>query len=334
MRVSEIAEESARQLTYSEAIAEGLSEEMERNERIYLIGEDIKYYGIGRVVPKLLDRFDATRFIEAPISEGVIVGSSIGTAMMGFRPVAEIIFSDFSALVLDLVHNYASKVSYFHLGKASCPMVIRMMCGGGGGKGFGPQHSQSLEAWFCHTPGLKVCMPATPYDAKGLVKSAIRDDNPVVCFEHRMLYDMKGPVPEGDYTIPLGEADIKRKGKDVSIIATSAMVREALAAAAELEKGGVDAEVVDPRSLVPLDRETIVRSVRKTGRAVVAHEACVSGGIGGEIAAILAADAFYDLKAPVRRVGAPDIPVPATPELEARYLPARRHIFETVRQIL
>jgi pyruvate dehydrogenase E1 component beta subunit len=323
-----------RQLTYSEAIAEGLSEEMERDKNIYLIGQDIKTYGIGRVAPKLLGKFDPTRFIEAPVSEGIIVGSSIGAAMMGFRPVAEVIFSDFSALVLDLIHNYASKVCYFHLGRATCPMVIRLMCGGGGGKGFGPQHSQSLEAWFCHTPGLKVCMPSTPEDAKGLIKSALRDDNPVIFYEHRRLYGLKGSVPEGELTIPLGEADIKREGEDVTIIATSAMVHEALEAAEELEREGIDAEVVDPRTLMPLDREALLKSVRKTGRAVVVHEACLSGGIGGEIAAILAADAFDDLRSPVRRIGAPDIPIPANPWLEARYFPDRNRIVEAVRGLL
>lgn len=323
-----------RRLTYSEAIAEGLSEEMARDEGIYMIGQDIRYYGIGRVAPKLVERFDPDRFIEAPISEGAIVGSAIGAAMMGLRPVAEVIFSDFSALALDLIHNYASKVSYFHLGKAACPLVLRMMCGGGGRRGYGPQHSQSLESWFCHTPGLKVCMPSTPCDAKGMIKSAILDGNPVVCFEHRMLYPVEGPVPEAEYRIPLGEAEIKREGRDVTIVATSFMVQEALAAAEELEQTGVEAEVVDPRTLVPLDRKTLVDSVRKTGRAVIAHEACVTGGVGGEIAAVLADEAFAFLKAPVKRIGAPDIPIPAAPNLEACYFPNRRHIVDTVRGLL
>jgi len=323
-----------KQITYSEAIAEGLAEEMALDFNIFIIGQDIKYCGIGRVVPKLFQRFDQDRFIEAPIAEGIIIGTSIGAAMMGFRPVAEIIFSDFSALILELIHNYASKVHYSHVGKTSCPIVIRMMCGGGGGKGYGPQHSQSLEAWFCHTPGLRVCIPSTPYDAKGLIKSAVRDNNPVIFYEHRCLYDLKGPIPEESYTIPLGKADVKRKGKDITVIATSAMVLEALAAAVELEKQRIDVEVVDPRTLVPLDKKTLVDSVKKTGRVVIAHEACRTGGVGGEIASVLADEAFPYLKAPIKRIGAPDIPIPSNPELEALYFPNRRDIISKIRELL
>jgi pyruvate/2-oxoglutarate/acetoin dehydrogenase E1 component len=286
------------------------------------------------VVPELLHKFDPGRFIESPIAEGIIIGTSIGAAMMGFRPVAEIIFSDFSSLILDLIHNYASKVHYFHSGNSICPLVIRMMCGGGGGKGHGPQHSQSLEAWFCHTPGLRVCIPSTPYDAKGLIKSAVRDNNPVIFYEHRCLYDLEGSIPEESYTIPLGNADVKRKGKDITVIATSAMVNEALAAASELERQGIDIEVVDPRTLVPLDKKTLVESVKKTGRVIVAHEACLTGGVGGEIAALLAEEAFPYLKAPVKRVGAPDIPIPSNPELEASYFPSRRDIISKIREFL
>jgi len=323
-----------RQITYSEAITEGLAEEMEIDSGIYVIGQDIKYCGIGRVVPELLHKFDPGRFIESPIAEGIIIGTSIGAAMMGFRPVAEIIFSDFSSLILDLIHNYASKVHYFHSGNSICPLVIRMMCGGGGGKGHGPQHSQSLEAWFCHTPGLRVCIPSTPYDAKGLIKSAVRDNNPVIFYEHRCLYDLEGSIPEESYTIPLGNADVKRKGKDITVIATSAMVLEALAAAVELEKQRIDVEVVDPRTLVPLDKKTLVDSVKKTGRVVIAHEACRTGGVGGEIASVLADEAFPYLKAPIKRIGAPDIPIPSNPELEALYFPNRRDIISKIRELL
>lgn len=325
-----------RELTFGEAINEALKEEMARDERVYLIGEDIRIgYGGGAfgVSKGLLAQFGPDRVIDTPISESAIAGTSVGAALWGMRPVAEIMFADFMALAMDHIANSAAKMRFAYAGGATVPVVFRMAFGAGVGAAL--HHSQSTEAWITNVPGLKVVMPSTPADAKGLLKSSIRDDNPVVFFEHKLLYSrLKGPVPEGEYLIPLGKSDVKRAGEDLTIIATGAMVQQALAAAETLEKEGVKAEVVDPRTLVPLDREGILESVKKTGKVVIVHEAPTFGGFGGEIAAMVAEEGFYSLDAPIKRVGAPFTPVPAHPLLEQFYLPNAEKIVKAAKEIL
>ena len=325
------------ELTFGEAINQALHEEMARDERVYVIGEDVRVgYGRGGVfgvTNGLFDRFGPDRVIDTPISESAIAGTSVGAALLGMRPVAEIMFSDFLPLAMDHIANSAAKMHYAYAGEATVSVVFRMAFGAGVGAAM--HHSQSPEAWIANVPGLKVVMPSTPSDAKGLMKSAIRDDNPVVFFEHKFLYSrLKGPVPEEEYLIPLGKADVKRTGEDLTIIATGAMVHQALTAADTLASEGVKAEVLDPRTLVPLDREAILNSVKKTGRVIIVHEAPVSGGIGGEIAAIIAEEAFYSLDAPIKRVGAPFTPVPASPILEKFYLPNAEKIVRAAKEIL
>ncbi len=325
-----------RELTFGEAINEALKEEMARDERVYLIGEDIRIgYGGGAfgVSKGLLAQFGPERVIDTPISESAIAGTSVGAALWGMRPVAEIMFADFLALAMDHIANSAAKMRFAYAGGATVPVVFRMAFGAGVGAAL--HHSQSTEAWITNVPGLKVVMPSTPADAKGLLKSAIRDDNPVVFFEHKFLYSrLRGPAPEGEHLIPLGKADVKRAGEDLTIIATGAMVQQALAAAETLEKEGVKAEVVDPRTLVPLDREGILESVKKTGKVVIVHEAPTFGGFGGEIAAMIAEEGFYTLDAPIKRLGAPFTPVPAHPLLEQFYLPNAEKIVKAAKEIL
>jgi pyruvate/2-oxoglutarate/acetoin dehydrogenase E1 component len=325
-----------RELTFGEAINEALKEEMARDERVYLIGEDIRIgYGGGAfgVSKGLLAQFGPERVIDTPISESAIAGTSVGAALCGMRPVAEIMFADFMALAMDHIANSAAKMRFAYAGGATVPVVFRMAFGAGVGAAL--HHSQSTEAWITNVPGLKVVMPSTPADAKGLLKSSIRDDNPVVFLEHKLLYSrLKGPVPEGEFLIPLGKSDVKRAGEDLTIIATGAMVQQALAAAEILEKEGVKAEVVDPRTLVPLDREGILESVKKTGKVVIVHEAPTFGGFGGEIAAMIAEGGFYTLDAPIKRVGAPFTPVPAHPLLEQFYLPNAEKIVKAAKEIL
>jgi pyruvate/2-oxoglutarate/acetoin dehydrogenase E1 component len=325
-----------RELTFGEAINEALKEEMARDERVYLIGEDIRIgYGGGAfgVSKGLLAQFGPDRVIDTPISESAIAGTSVGAALWGMRPVAEIMFADFLALAMDHIANSAAKMRFAYAGGATVPVVFRMAFGAGVGAAM--HHSQSTEAWITNVPGLKVVMPSTPADAKGLLKSSIRDDNPVVFLEHKLLYSrLKGPVPEGEFLIPLGKSDVKRAGEDLTIIATGAMVQQALAAAETLEKEGVKAEVVDPRTLVPLDREGILESVKKTGKVVIVHEAPTFGGFGGEIAAMIAEEGFYTLDAPIKRLGAPFTPVPAHPLLEQFYLPNAEKIVKAAKEIL
>jgi pyruvate dehydrogenase E1 component beta subunit len=325
-----------RELTFGEAINEALREEMARDERVYMIGEDIRIgYGGGAfgVSKGLLAQFGPERVIDTPISESAIAGTSVGAALWGMRPVAEIMFADFMALAMDHISNSAAKMRFAYAGGATVPAVFRMAIGAGVGAAM--HHSQSTEAWVTNVPGLKVVMPSTPADAKGLLKSSIRDDNPVVFFEHKLLYSrLKGPVPEGEHLVPLGKADVKRVGEDLTIIATGAMVQEALAAAEALEKEGVKVEVLDPRTLVPLDQEGILASVKKTGKVVIVHEAPKFGGFGGEIAAMIAEEGFYSLDAPIKRVGAPFTPVPAHPLLEQAYLPNAEKIVKAAKEIL
>ncbi len=326
-----------REITFLEAINEALHEEMARDERVFIMGEDIRIgYGQGGAfgaTKGLVAKFGPERVIDTPISESAIAGTAVGAALWGMRPIAEIMFSDFLALAMDHIANSAAKMRYAYAGEAIVPIVFRMACGAGVGAAL--HHSQSPEAWITNVPGLKVVMPSTPHDAKGLLKSAIRDDNPVVFFEHKLLYSrLKGFIPEEEYLVPLGKADIKRAGDDLTIIATGAMVHQALAAAEILAQDGVKAEVLDPRTLVPLDKATIFQSIEKTGRVVIVHEAPKTGGIGGEIAAIIAEEAFYSLDAPIKRVGAPFTPVPAHPILEKFYLPNAEKIVAAAKELL
>ncbi len=325
-----------REMTFGQAINEALREEMTRDERVYIIGEDVRVgFGGGAfgATKGLLAQFGPDRVIDTAISESAIAGTSVGAALWGMRPVAEIMFADFVALAMDHIANSAAKMRFAYAGEATVPVVFRMAIGAGVGAAL--HHSQSTEAWITNVPGLKVVMPSTPADAKGLLKSSIRDDNPVVFFEHKLLYSrLKGAVPEGEYLIPLGKAEVKRVGEDVTIIATGAMVQQAMAAAGTLEKEGVKAEVVDPRTLVPLDRQGILDSVKKTGKVVIVHEAPTIGGFGGEIAAVIVEEGFYSLDAPIKRVGAPFMPVPAHPLLEKTYLPNAEKIVTATREIL
>ena len=316
--------------TYSQAINEALEEEMLRDDKVYILGEDVGAFGgCFGVTTGLLEKFGAERVLDAPISETAIMGSAVGAAVAGLRPVPEIMFVDFVGVCLDELLNQAAKMHYMFGGKAKVPLTLRMACGAG--VGAAAQHSQSLEAFMCHIPGLKVVMPATAADAKGLLKSAIRDDNPVIYLEHKALLGVTGEVPEGEYTIPLGKADIKREGKDVTILAYSMMLHKALAAAETLALEGIEAEVIDPRTLVPFDKETLYKSIEKTGRLVIVHEAVKQGGFGGEIAAMVAEECFDFLDASIKRVAAPFAPIPFASNLEAAYIPDEAKIIEAVK---
>lgn len=318
--------------TYAQALDEALKEEMRRDKTVFLLGEDIGLQGGAFGVTRgLLKEFGPERVRNTPISELLIAGAAVGAALGGYRPIAEIMYIDFSTLAMDQIVNQAAKMRYMTGGKVKVPLVIRTQ--GGGGRGSAAQHSQSLEAWFVHIPGLKVIMPSTPYDAKGLLKTAIRDDNPVIFIEHKLLYPLKGVVPDSEYSIPLGKAEVKREGKDVTIIATSLMVHKALSAAKNLEKEGIDAEVIDPRSLVPLDKETLVNSVKKTGRAVVVHEACKRCGIGAEIASSIMEKAFDFLDGPVVRVAGANTPIPYNMTLEKLARPDGKNIVNAVKKM-
>ncbi|HSR13440.1 MAG TPA: alpha-ketoacid dehydrogenase subunit beta [Thermodesulfobacteriota bacterium] len=324
-----------REITFLEAVNEAMHEEMARDPRVYLIGEDVRVgYGRGGAFGAtngLFAKFGPERVIDAPISESAIAGTSVGAALWGMRPIAEIMFSDFLVLAMDHIANSAAKMRYAYAGEATVPVVYRMATGAGVGAAL--HHSQSPEAWIANVPGLKIVYPSTPYDAKGLLKSAVRDDNPVVFFEHKYMYSrVKGPVPEEEYLLPLGKADVKRSGDQVTIIAYGAMLHQAMAAADKLQAEGISAEVVDPRTLLPLDKETIFESVKKTGKVVIVHEAPTFGGFGGEIAAAIADEAFYSLDAPIKRVGAPFTPVPAHSILEKFYLPDADKIVKAVKE--
>jgi acetoin:2,6-dichlorophenolindophenol oxidoreductase subunit beta len=321
-----------REITYAEAIREAMSEEMRRNENILLIGEDVGVYGGAFGVSRgMIEEFGEKRIRDTPISEAVIVGCAAGAAMTGLRPIAEIMFSDFITLSMDQLINQAAKNRFQFGGQASVPMVLRTP--EGSGTGAAEQHSQSPEAWVCNAPGIKVVTPSTPYDAKGMLKSAIWDDNPVVFFEQKLLYRTKGPVPEEDYTIPIGKADIKRGGTDAVIITYGRMVGRCLEVAEEIAGEGYDIELLDLRSLYPLDREAIIESAKRTGRVLIVHEACQTGGLGGEVAAVIAdSDAFFYLDAPIKRLGGLDVPIPYNPDLEAQVVPTVDRIRERVRE--
>jgi len=323
----------SREITFAQALNEALHGEMERDERVFVMGEDVSLIGgIFQVTRGLREKFGEDRVRDTPISEATFLGAGVGAAICGARPVVEIQIFDFVALTMDQIVNQAAKFRFMLGGKPTVPLVIRGPQGGG--IRLAAQHSQSLEAWFAHVPGLVVIAPSTPYDAKGLLATAIRDDNPVVFLEHKALYAVKGPVPEATYALPLGRADVKRQGTDVTVVATQAMVSRALAAAAELDKEGVSVEVIDPRTLVPLDEATILASVAKTHRLVIAHEAVKRGGFGAEIAAVVAEKALDELDAPIVRVGARHAPMPYNDALERATIPSQQDIEAAIRQTL
>ena len=326
--------EGIRELTYAQAIREALAEEMRRDDSVFIMGEDIGVYGGAfGVTLDLVHEFGPDKVMDTPLSEAAIIGAATGAAVLGMRPVAEVQFSDFLTIGADQLVNQAAKMRYMFGGKAKVPMVVRTPLGSG--TGAAAQHSQSLETWFMHIPGLKVLAPATPYDAKGLLKSAIRDDNPVVFFEHKLLYRTKGHVPAEEYTVPIGNAAVRREGRDVTVIASSVMVLRSLAAAETLAAEGIDVEVIDLRSLRPLDTETIVNSVVETGRAVVVHEANRFAGFGGEIAAtIVESEAFDFLDAPIVRLGGKDVPIPYNPVLERAAVPQEEDIVAACRRLM
>ena len=318
---------------YSEALRDALRLEMQRDPRVLVMGEDIaEHGGAFQVTAGLLAEFGPERIRQTPISEIGIVGAGVGAALTGLRPVVELMYIDFSGLAIDQIVNQAAQNRFMFGGQARVPLVVRTQ--GGSGRGNAAQHSKSLEAWFTHVAGLKVVMPATPADAKGLLTAAIRDDDPVMFIEHKLLYRTKGPVPEGEYVVPLGKADVKREGSDLTIVTWSREVLFALEAAAKLAAEGVDAEVIDLRSLVPLDREAILASVRKTRRLLVVHEAIKRGGYGGEIAALVAEEAFDDLDAPPRRLAGVETPIPYAAHLERGVIPQVEDIVRVAKELV
>ncbi len=322
-----------REITFAEAITEALAEEMRRDRQVFVMGEDVgRFGGIYVAVPRLWKEFGDERVRDTPISENAIIGFALGAAITGMRPVAELMFCDLAALAMDQIVNQVAKIRYMFGGNIKVPLVVRTTLGGL--RSIAAQHSQSLEAWFTHVPGLKIAMPSTPYTAKGLLKAAIRDDNPVIVFEHQQLMRTKGSVPEEEYLVPFGQAEIVREGKDLTVVATSLMVHRALNAAKELEKYGIQIEVIDPRTLNPLDKGTILASVQKTGRLLIVHQGCKTSGFGAEIAAIVADEGFQDLISPVRRVASLDVPVPYNRNLENFVIPNEQRILKEVMDML
>lgn len=325
---------STRELTFAQAIREALDEEMARDERIFILGEDVGVWGgVFRTTETLFQKYGGDRVIDTPLSEEGFVGLSVGAAMTGMHPVPEIMFGDFITLVMDQIVNQAAKMRYMTGGQVQVPITIRATMGGG--RSSGAQHSQSWHAWFAHVPGLKVVLPSTPYDAKGLLKTALREPNPVLFFEDKVMYHkVKGPVPEEEYLIPFGKADIKREGTDVTLVALSRMIHPTLAAAERLAAEGISAEVIDPRTLAPLDEETIVQSVAKTGGAVIVDEGFNHFGTTAELAAVIAYGAFDYLDAPIERLGAMDVPIPFSPALEFATIPDEEKIIAAVHRIM
>src|SRR5215472_5201568 len=323
-------EVAVRELTMAEAVREAISEEMRRDPSVFVMGEDVAEAGTPfKVLSGMVDEFGKSRVIDTPISEPGFTGIGVGAAMTGLRPIVDIMFGDFLTLVMDQLVNQAAKVHYMSGGAWKVPMVLRTTLGAS--RRSAAQHSQSLQAWLSHVPGLKVALPSTPYDAKGLMKTAIRDDNPVIFFEDKMMFRLKGPVPVEDYAIPFGVADVKREGEDITIVATSSMVQIALGAAKQLEEVGVSAEVVDPRTTWPLDEKTLIESAKKTSRVIVMDEGYERYGVTAEIAAVIGAGAFYDLDAPVKRMGAMHVPVPFSPPLEDATIPTEQAVVEAAR---
>jgi len=325
-------EPAQRELTFAQAVREALAEEMRRDSSVCILGEDVAEAGTPfKVLSGLVEEFGTSRVIDTPISEAGFTGVGVGAAMTGMRPVVDIMFGDFLTLAMDQLVNQAAKIHYMSGGKWKVPLVLRTTLGAT--RRSAAQHSQSLHAWVSHVPGLKVVLPSTPCDAKGLLKTAIRDDNPVVFFEDKMMYKLKGSVPEGDYTIPFGVADIKRAGKDITLVATSSMVQVALGAAELLAQTGISAEVIDPRTTWPLDEQTLIESAKKTSRVIVIDEGYGRYGVTGEIASIIAEGAFYSLEAPVKRMGAMHVPIPFSPPLEDLTVPAEQAVFEAARAL-
>jgi pyruvate/2-oxoglutarate/acetoin dehydrogenase E1 component len=323
---------ATREITLGEAVREALAEEMRRDSRVFIMGEDVAEAGTAfKVLSGLVDEFGRDRVLDTPISEAGFTGIAVGAAMTGMRPVVDIMFGDFVGLTMDQMVNQAAKVHYMSGGKWKVPMVMRATLGAT--RRSAAQHSQSLHAWFCHVPGLKVVLPSTPYDAKGLLKTAIRDENPVVFFEDKMMFRFKGPVPEEEYTIPFGVADIKREGSDITLVATSSMVHVALGAAKLLDEADISAEVIDPRTLWPLDEKTLIDSAKKTSRVIVIDEGYGRYGATAELASVIAEGAFFDLEAPVKRMGAMHVPIPFSPPLEDATVPTEQTVFEAARQL-
>jgi pyruvate dehydrogenase E1 component beta subunit len=325
-------EAAQRELTFAQAVREALAEEMRRDSRVCIFGEDVAEAGTPfKVLSGLVEEFGAERVLDTPISEAGFTGMGVGAAMTGLRPVVDIMFGDFLTLTMDQMVNQAAKVHYMSGGTWKVPMVLRTTLGAT--RRSAAQHSQSLHAWLSHVPGLKVVMPSTPYDAKGLLKTAIRDENPVIFFEDKMMYKQKGPVPEEEYTIPLGVADIKRRGEDITLVATSSMVQVALAAAKLLEEIDISAEVIDPRTTWPLDEKTLVESAKKTSRAIVLDEGYGRYGVTGEIASVISEGAFFNMEAPVKRMGAMHVPIPFSPPLEDVTVPTEQTVFVAARKL-
>ncbi|NWG75168.1 MAG: alpha-ketoacid dehydrogenase subunit beta [Rubrivivax sp.] len=327
-----MSDSAEREITFGQAINEALAEEMRRDPRVFVMGEDVAEAGTAfKVLMGLVQEFGPQRVIDSPISEAGITGIGVGAAMTGLRPVVDIMFGDFITLTMDQMVNQAAKIHYMSGGKLKVPMVLRTTLGAT--RRSAAQHSQSLHAWFSHVPGLKVAVPSTPYDAKGLLKTAIRDDNPVAFFEDKMMYQLKGKVPATDYTIPFGVADIKRVGTDITLVATSSMVHVALEAAKRLAEIGLSAEVIDPRTTLPLDKHTLIESAKKTSRAIVIDEGYERYGVTAEIASVIADGAFYYLDAPVKRMGALDVPVPFSPALEDLTVPTAQTVLEMAKTL-
>lgn len=321
-----------KQMTYAEAIRDGMRVEMKKNPNVYLAGEDVAQFGgCFGVTAGLYDEFGPDRVMNTPISEAAIVGHGVGAAAAGLRPIVEIMFVDFMGCCMDELFNQAAKMRYMFGGKAKVPMVVRTPCGAG--MGAAAQHSQCVESWFTHIPGVKTVMPATPADAKGLMIAAIQDDNPVVFIEHKQLLGTEGEVPEGDYVVPMGKADVKREGSDITIVTWSWMLHKSLAAAETLAGQGINAEVVDLRSLMPFDKDAILKSVAKTGKLLIVHEEVKTSGFGGEIAAIVADEGFDYLDAPIKRIAPPDTPIPFSPVLENAYIPGEDKIVKAVTEM-
>lgn len=323
-----------RELSYMEALREAMRQAMQKDDRVFLIGEDIGVYGGAfGVSAGLIDEFGPKRIIDTPISEAGIAGACIGAAVTGMRPIGEMQFSDFVVIAMEQLVMQGAKMRYMFGGKAEVPFVMRLA--GGSGTGAAAQHSESLENWFVHVPGLKVVMPSSPYDAKGLLLAAIEENNPIMFFEHKALYKTKGPVPEEMYTIPIGQSHVVREGKDLTVIATSIMVSRALEAAEQLAKEGIELEIIDPRTLKPLDEKPIVESVIKTGKALIVHEAVKTGGFGGELTAvIMESEAFGYLDAPVKRLAGLDTPIPYNRNLEYHAVPQVENIVEEARKLV
>ncbi|HEY6506684.1 MAG TPA: alpha-ketoacid dehydrogenase subunit beta [Vicinamibacterales bacterium] len=324
---------AVRELSFGDAIKEAIAEEMRRDSNVVLMGEDVAEAGTTfKVLTGLVDEFGTTRVIDTPISEAGFTGLGVGAAMAGMRPIIDIMFGDFMTIIMDQLVNQAAKIHYMSGGHWKVPMVVR--CTMGATRRSAAQHSQSLHAWPSHVPGLKVVVPSTPYDAKGLFKAAVRDDNPVVIFEHKISYrKVKGPVPDDDYIIPLGVADVKREGTDITLIALSSMVQVALGAAKMLEEVGISAEVVDPRTTWPLDEKTLIESAKKTSRCIVIDEGYHRYGVTGELASVVQEGAFYYLDAPVRRMGAMHVPIPFSPSLEDTTVPTESQVFDVAREL-